>query len=492
MWKNRTLAILILFVGVGLSYFVTFSEPRVKLSSPWLSNIAPATSTLATLQTKYPFRLGLDLSGGTRLTYKADVSKLTGSDVTDSMDALRDVIERRVNLLGVSEPVVQTEHATLANEERLIVELPGVTDINQAIQNIGQTPTLEFKLVRPEGPEKEQITKDITAFNDAIKKGQTADLNDNVAKFLNDKNYLNFIDTGLDGRLLVKSQLAFDQNTRKPYIELSFNDAGAALFAKLTRENVGKQMYIFLDGEPISAPTIQEEITGGKATINGTFTPAEAKTLVGRLNSGALPVPIALVGSQLVGPSLGADSVQKGVHSALIAFLLIAVFLIVWYRLPGLLSVFALTLYVVAMLAVFKFIPVTLSVAGIAGFIISIGLAVDANILIFERMKEELRNGKSIRESIETGFARAWTSIRDSNIAHLISAVILFWFGTSIVKGFALTLGLGVVLSMISAITVSRIFLLAVGSNAQSKFARFLMANGFSLTRTKVATTPKN
>lgn len=472
MWKNRILAVLIVIAGLGLSYFVALSEPRIKQSHAWLNKYAPASSTVATLESKYAFKLGLDLSGGTRLTYKADVSKVPASEVGDSMDALRDVIERRVNILGVSEPIVQTEHSTLAGEQRLIVELPGVTDIDRAIANIGQTPTLEFKLVRPEGPEKERITKAINDFNADIKAGKVADLTEDALK---DPN---FIDTGLDGRLLVKAQLQFDQNTRKPYIALTFNDAGAQLFAKLTRENVGKQMYIFLDGQAISAPTIQEEITGGKATINGNFTPQEAKQLVGRLNSGALPVPISLVGSQLVGPTLGADSLAKGVHAALIGLALVALFLILWYRLPGLLSVVALSLYVVIMLALFKLIPVTLTVAGIAGFIISVGLAVDANILIFERMKEELRGGKGIRDAIVAGFARAWTSILDSNIAHIISAVILFWFGTSIVKGFALTLGVGVLVSMLSAITVSRIFLLAVGGTAQSRFMKFLMTNG--------------
>ena len=224
---------------------------------------------------------------------------------------------------------------------------------------------------------------------------------------------------------------------------------------------------------------VNEAITGGKAQISGNFTPEEAKTLVGRLNSGALPVPISLVSTQTIGPSLGVKATAAGVKAALIGFLAIALFLMIWYRLPGMIAVIALSMYVVIMLSLFKLVPVTLTAAGIAGFIISIGIAVDANVLIFERMKEELRRGDSIADSIHHGFRRAWLSVRDSNISSIITAVILFWFGTALIKGFALVFGLGVIVSLFSAITISRTFLLALGINAQSRVGRFLMLSGW-------------
>ncbi len=239
-------------------------------------------------------------------------------------------------------------------------------------------------------------------------------------------------------------------------------------------------MAIYLDGSPISTPVVREEIPNGQAVISGSFTPTEAKQLVGRLNSGALPVPISLLSKQTIGGSLGSNAVNAGVKAGMVGFLVIALFLILWYRLPGLIAVLSLCIYIVVILALFKLIPVTLTAAGIAGFIISLGLAVDANVLIFERVKEELRAGRTISDSVSAGFSRAWFSIRDSNTSSIITAIILFWFGTSLIKGFALTLGMGVLVSMLSAITITKIFLSAVDFIGESKVARFLFSSGLS------------
>ena len=262
---------------------------------------------------------------------------------------------------------------------------------------------------------------------------------------------------------------------------MSFDKDGALLFEKITKDNVGKIVAIYLDGAPISTPVVREAISGGEAQISGDFTADEAKQLVGRLNSGALPVPIELISTQTIGPSLGSQAVHAGVKAALIGLLVLGILFILWYRLPGLVAVLSLGIYVVVMLALFKLIPVTLTAAGIAGFIISLGMAVDANVLIFERLKEELNDGHTVVDAVLNGFKRAWDSIRDANISSIISAVILFWFGTSLIKGFALTFGIGVLVSMISAIFVSRVFLLALSSSKSSGFIKTLFKSGIKL-----------
>ena len=408
---------------------------------------------------KPQFKFGLDLVGGTELTYKADVSKLASGDINSSMDALKDVIERRVNIFGVSEPLIQIESAGFVSgnpEHRLIVELPGVTDIDKAIALIGQTPLLEFRL------QKEGISE--------MNQQEIASSSiDNL-----------FVQTGITGRLLKRAQLQFDPTTQKPQVSLEFNSEGRELFAKVTKENVGKVLGIFLDGVPISLPVIREEISNGVAQITGEFSAQEARTLVRNLNYGALPVPIELISTQTVGATLGAIALNAGVNAGVAGFLLTVIFLILWYRLPGVVASFALVLYVLLSLTVFKLIPVTLTAAGVAGFILSIGMAVDANILIFERMKEEFRGGKNLHEAIHEGFRRAWLSIRDSNISSIITAIVLFWLGTSAVKGFALTLGLGVLISMFTAITVSRTFLFALDVKSESKSSKFLFGSGLT------------
>ena len=286
--------------------------------------------------------------------------------------------------------------------------------------------------------------------------------------------------TDLTGTYLKKAGLVFDKTTNRPMVELSFDDTGATLFAKITKENIGKQVAIFLDGVPISSPTVNEEITLGKAVITGSFTTQEARTMVGRLNSGALPVPISLIGKNVVEPSLGEKAIGDGKKSSVVGFVLIVLFMILWYRLPGVMASLALVSYTAIMLALFKLIPVTLTASGIAGLIISLGLAVDANVLTFERMKEEIKSGKGLKDAIETGFVRAWTSIRDSHIAAIIVSIILFWFGSSIVKGFAFTFFLGAVVSLFSAQVITRVFLRAIFIEKAGKIGRFLFGSGFS------------
>ena len=412
-----------------------------------------------TADARFPFKLGLDLAGGSHLVYEADVSKIDPVEVPELMNVLRDVIERRVNVFGVSEPIVQVERSSFVSEtvsERLVVELPGVTDVTTAVAEIGKTPLLEFKLV------------DATF----VPASSTPTSTDGL-----------FIDTGLTGRYLESAALEFAQGSggqlsNEPIVSIVFNSEGGDLFEAITREHTGESLAIFLDGEAISAPRINEPIIGGRAIISGSFTPDEARDLSQNLNFGALPVPIELISTQTVGASLGEQVLEKGAKAAVVGLGLIILFMLFWYRLPGSAAAVALMIYVAIMLALFQLIPVTLTAAGLAGFILSLGMAVDANVLVFERMKEEYRAGNSSRESARVGFARAWNAIRDGNITSLLSAIILFWFGTSLVKGFALVFGIGVIVSMLSALLVTRTMLLALPSVRQSD--RSLLAKLFT------------
>jgi preprotein translocase subunit SecD len=463
---------------------------KEKIRAVWVL-IAVAVLAVFLVKGGRGYVLGLDLAGGSALTYKIDTSSVPeGDNVSDSVSSLRDVIERRVNLFGVREAGVQTSYSRISKEWRLIVELPGVTDLAAAETLIGETPVLDFRVP-------------------TTTVGTSTTIGD-------------FKKTELTGRYLSHAALVFDPNTNKPLVELTFDNTGANLFAQMTKANIGRQIAIFLDNQPISVPMVNEEITGGKAVISGNFTIDEAKTLVGRLNAGALPLPIALAGTSVVGATLGAASVHSGVYAAIIGFLLVSLFMLLWYRLPGIVAIVALSCYTILNLVVFKvgmssamiliiavcvllamfmnrwllagiplaylilafipggLVPITLTSAGIAGFIISVGLAVDANVLTFERMKEELRNGKGLHDAIEVGFARAWTSIRDSHIAAVIVSVALYLFGTSIVKGFAITFFLGVVLSLVSAQMITRVFLTAIAPTKMSKLTKFLFGSGFS------------
>jgi len=271
-----------------------------------------------------------------------------------------------------------------------------------------------------------------------------------------EKNWKN---TELTGKNLKRSVVQFDPNTGSPEVSLEFDEEGSKLFETITERNVNKQVAIFLDNYIISAPNVSEKITGGKAVISGKFSTNEAKLLAQRLNTGALPVAITLVNQRVIGASLGQQSVKDSLTAGIIGFILVALFMIFYYRLSGILSIFALTIYTIIVLAIFKLWPVTLTLSGLAGFILSIGMAVDANVLIFERMKEELKKGKSLAMAIEEGFKRAWPSIRDSNSSSLITCLVLYIFYTGTLKGFAITLAIGILISMFSAITITRLFL---------------------------------
>ena len=442
--RIRLAALAILILGLVAGFFAVSHLPAIE-GIPGLGKVSR------------PFRLGLDLSGGTHLLYRADFSNFKGASRGEAMAGLRDVIERRVNLFGVAEPVVQVESS--GDEYRLIVELAGVRDIREAIRLIGETPFLEFREAR--SPEE---TERILA---AQAKGQE----------LAQDPY--FVPTELTGRYLKRAELQFDPTTNAPLIGVEFADEGSARFQDITARNIGRPLGIYLDGVALSAPVVREKISGGKAQVTGQFTLKEARDLVRRLNSGALPLPITLVNQQSVEASLGAESLAKSLWAAVIGFVAVALFMLFWYRLPGLVAVLALAIYMAVVLSLFKAIPVTLTAAGIAGFVLSIGMAVDANVLIFERTGEELRRGRALPDAIREGFERAWTSIRDSNVSSLITAAILYWLGTSVVKGFATTLGLGVLISMFSAISVSRTFLMAIATPRLARY-RALFLSGFS------------
>lgn len=618
----------------------------------WLIGKASALTGLSIPQIQQPFVLGLDLQGGTSLEYEADVSNVPAADRAEALNGVRDVIERRVNTLGVSEPVIQTTRA--GESWRVNVELAGIRDINEAIRLIGETPILEFKEqndepARPLTPEEsaekdrrneearsnaEQTLKEAlggadfntlasernadsrlksaagdvgfvksnaeygpfletlaetgagTVFSKVIdepkayyvikveeektigdeihvrhllvgyqgasmststrSKEEARALIDSLKSQATPENFERLIrenteepldpeapgdlgwfgkgamvpafetaafalatgtisdvvetefgfhliekldarpeidkrlrvikfpkatdedfvpapspwkTTQLTGRQLQSARVDFDPNTGSAQVSLQFDAEGGELFAELTKRNVSKPIAIFLDGQSISEPVVQQEIIGGQAVISGNFTIEEAKILARRLQAGALPVPIELIAQQSVGPTLGADSLQKSLFAGLVGFALVALYMVLLYRLPGLVSVLALGLYAAMSAALFKLIPVTLTLSGIAGFILSIGIAVDANVLIFERLKEELKGGKTILPALEDAFRRAWPSIRDGHVTVLISCAVLFWFSSSVIKGFSLTLALGMILSLFTAVVSTRTLL---------------------------------
>ncbi len=378
------------------------------------------------------WRLGLDLVGGSHLVYEVDMSNVGSGDRELVLGGLRDVIEKRVNLFGVAEPQVLV--AKKGDAYRLIVELAGVKDVTSAIKDIGETPFLLFA----------EVTKKESSEKDENGKLKQIDA---------------FIPSKLSGRHIKSAQLNFDNLIGKPEVLLAFNDEGAKLFEDLTEKNIGNRIAIFLDGQLIQAPVVQQKITGGRAQITGDFTVQEAKQLVERFNAGALPAPIALVSQSTVGASLGADSLQKTVWAGLLGTLATMLFMLGYYRGLGLCASVALCIYIVLTLGVFKLSGITMTLSGIAGFILSIGMAVDANVLIFERHKEEVKRGVSRVGALSEAFARAWPSIRDSNISTMITAIILYYTTTGFVRGFSLTLFIGVIMSMFSAITVTRAML---------------------------------
>ena len=396
------------------------------------------------------YKLGLDLQGGTQLTYKIDMKDVKAAEKQDAFESARNVIERRINFLGVSEPSIQT--IKIGDEYRIVVELPGMSNVSDAINLIGQTAQLTFW-------EKGNVEN-----NKLDPKSQ-----DILDLYLSQVLGGSPQKTSLTGKDLQKSTVVFDGTTGKPQVQIQFTKDGSKQFAAITRRNLGKPVAIVLDQQIISAPTVQTEIANGTAVITGVFTPDEAKNLSISLNAGALPAPLEVIAQNSVGPSLGIESLNKSLFAAIIGFASIIFFMTYLYRKLGILACIALLIYTIITLFVFKLIPVTLTLAGIAGFILSIGMAVDANILIFERMKEELRRGKPRDIAIKNGFGRAWSSIRDSNITSIITCLILFYFGSGIVRGFALTLFLGIIISMFSAITITKNLLLAFDSKEKTK-----------------------
>lgn len=525
--------------------FAEWMDVRLRIPLPKISN-------------ERPFLLGLDLQGGTHLVYEANVEDIPQSQRSEALEGVRDVLERRVNAFGVSEPVVQTSHD--GNKWRVIVELAGVRDVNQAIQMIGETPWLDFRiqntstepiLTDEEKKELEEYNEDAKKrAEDILKQAQDSQSNfDELAQKYSEepnaqetKGVLGFLQKGklvkefeeecfdnltvgevsqhpvqtifgyhiikkldergegekrevncqhilirtktpaeihpvdpwikteLSGEHLKRAEVVFHPQTGEPQVSLEFNDEGKDLFRRITSEHIGEVVGIFLDGSPISTPRVNEPIPSGRAIITGNFTLEEAKLLAQRLNAGALRVPITLVSQQTIGPTLGKISIQKSLHAAIIGLIAVIIYLLLYYRLPGLLAAFSLIAYGALVLSLFKIIPVTLTLAGIAGFILSLGMAVDANVLIFERLKEELRSGSSLEASIPKSFQRAWPSIRDGNFSTLLTCLILIWFSTSIVKGFAITLGLGIFVSMFSGMIITRIFLQAVSPTRLRKF----------------------
>lgn len=497
------------------------------------------------------FNLGLDLQGGAHLIYEANTAVIADKDRASAVEGVRDVIERRVRGgLGVAEPLVQT--TVVGNDYRIIVELPGVTDVNQAIKMIGETPVLEFKEENNDPPrdltkdEQKQLDdfnkaadkkakevlwkaiagKDFTALvteysedaaskdkggnigyvsaethpeiykwaassavgavdktiiksfdglnvvkklaeRDGAKKGEESFKEYEIARiYVKTKTAADIVPpkeqwkfSGLSGKQLKRAEVTDDTQSGQIQVSLKFDDEGTKLFSEITTRNVGKPVAIFLDGSPISIPKVNEPILSGSAVITGGFTLAEAKQLSQRLNSGALPVPVELISQQKVDATLGMDSLRKSFWAGIIGLLAVAVYTILYYRLPGVLAVLALLVYSALSLAIFKLIGVTLTLSGIAGFILSIGMAVDANVLIFERLKEELRLGRTLRSAMEESFIRAWPSIRDSNITTLISCAFMVWMGTGFVQGFAVTLSIGILASMFTAITITRTFM---------------------------------
>ena len=379
----------------------------------WLANSVITNATNP--DSEKPFKLGLDLAGGSHLVYVADTSGVEASEVSELMNVLRDVIERRVNIFGVSEPIVQVEHSSFVTEnptERLVVELPGVTDVSEAVAEIGRTPLLEFKLFSQEMAAQQEALSSLGSLTESSSSSGAiiGDIKINGEEVNVDNEELPFTDTGLTGRYLKSASLEFAGSnsgrlSNEPLVTVTFSPEGSDLFAEITKAHVGEQLGIFLDGEMLSAPVINEPITGGTAVISGNFELEEARSLAKNLSFGALPLPIELQSTQTVGASLGAEVLNHGIKAGVFGFSLVMIFMILWYRLPGLVAGVALLSYITIMLALFQFVPVTLTAAGLAGFILSLGMAVDANVLVFERMKEEYRSGAGSRDSADSRMA---------------------------------------------------------------------------------------
>lgn len=396
-------------------------------------------------QVNFPLKLGLDLQGGTQLILETQMDKIPADNRDNALDSATTVIENRVNRYGVSEAVVQK--SKLGEQRRILVELPGLKDATAAANLVGKTAQLDFREM-PATLSAQEL--------EATKSGIPLPI----------LQELSATPTGLTGNDVKKADVTYASNNvnSAPQVSIEFTDQGGRKFADITKRNVGKALPIFLDGQPISAPTVQQEIDGGNAVITGQFTVDQAKQLAIQLNAGALPVPIKILEQRSIGPTLGLESVKKSIVAGAIGFGIIALYMGAYYGILGVMADMALIIYALIVLAIFKtglFLipPITLTSAGIAGFILSIGMAVDANILIFERMKEEIRWGKNRILALDLGFRRAWSSIWASNVSSLITAFILYYMGQSLIRGFAVTLAIGVLVSMFTSYVVTRTIL---------------------------------
>lgn len=382
--------------------------------------------------------LGLDLSGGTHLVLEADMKSIAKADRDSALESAKQVIERRVNMFGVSEPIVQSSKSP--DSYRIIVELPGVSDVNKAVDLIGQTALLDFR----------EISVQLTASESAYF----------IPMISSTKP------TGLTGKDLKRAMIQFSTQTGEPEVSIEFSSEGGKKFAEITKRLIGKPLAIFLDQYPVTWPKVNTEISDGRAVITGSFSQEAAKTLALQLNAGALPVPVNVVEKRTVGATLGAESVTQSIRAGFIGLLIVALFMVAKYGWLGLFADLALVLYGLLNFALYRFIPITLTLPGVAGFILSIGMAVDSNILIFERFNEEKRLGKPWKIAMELGFGRAWDSIKDANITTIITCLILFNPGnwqllpsSGLVRGFAVTLFIGVVTSLFTGIVVTRTFI---------------------------------
>ncbi len=417
---------------------------------------------------------GLDLQGGLRVLLEADLPETTEIE-PEQLNTAASIIEKRVNALGLTEPVVQ-----VAGSRRILAELPGIGNPEEAIATIKETGLLEFIEIRYEdvyslapgqriktdfGLEESDDSAEETATpTPASDEAQPTPSEEEAVDTSEDKIF----HTVLTGAHLKGSGVGQDEIGNFS-VALEFTEEGGEIFTDYTATHIGDILGIVLDKQLISFPEIQQAIPSGQARITGHFSREEANNLAIQLNYGALPIPLKVVENKTVGPTLGQDSLQKSTTAGLAGLCVVMAFMALYYRLPGLLADLALLCYAAITFALFKTIPVTLTLPGIAGFVLSIGVAVDANVLIFERLKEELRSGRNLRTAIDLGFSRAWPSIRDSNISTLITCLILYWFGNtfgaSIVKGFSITLALGVLVSLFTAITVTRTLLHIVLDN---------------------------
>lgn len=385
------------------------------------------------LAQEIPIRQGLDIQGGVQVTLTADMSKIPSDQKQQAMESLKEVVSRRVDLFGVSESSVKT--LLNGKEFRLILELPGITNSQETLKLVGQTAQMEFAFPQ-------------------YKEGKTA---------TDSATLVGFTPSSLTGADLKNATVTFQTEDRLPAVSLEFKDEGKQKFAQITKENIGKPLAVLLDGYPITMPTIKSEIKDGNAVISGNFTVEEAKALAIKLNAGALPVPVTILGQKNIPATLGAESIQKSLMAGGIGLIMVILFMVLSYGKLGIIASVGLVLYGLFTLVLYKLIPVVLSLPGIAGFLLSVGMAVDSNILVFERYKEEIRAGRSWPVALELAFGRAWDSIKDANTATIITGLILFnplnwpFLNTSgSVRGFALTLILGIFISLFTGIVVTR------------------------------------